>query len=251
MHLEIKGSGPIVLLLHGMPQRPGSCWQLGQHLTDDYTVVVPSLPGYGASPALESYDFAQVDAALVAELKQRDLADVHAIVGLSGGAYRALRLAVHGHLSPQFLGLFGALAGPMDDGHKALFHDFAAALRQGVSLRDAVLSMAEPSSLERLADLGPELESWLAACTPETLAQELEAFTAEDRLIEALPKLTQPALVMVGEGDVHAPVAESEAIAAALPHATLRVVPQTRHALWWEAEDACVDALRDLLGAAK
>lgn len=43
------GSGPAVLLLHGYPETRAAWHRIAPVLADDYTVVVPDLPGYGDS----------------------------------------------------------------------------------------------------------------------------------------------------------------------------------------------------------
>ena len=51
-HCRIAGSGPALLCLHGYPQTH-ACWhRLAPQLTDDATVVVMDLRGYGLSDAL-------------------------------------------------------------------------------------------------------------------------------------------------------------------------------------------------------
>lgn len=51
MHVRVGGSGPPVVLLHGFPQT-GHAWRhVAPMLAERFRVVVPDLPGYGASDA--------------------------------------------------------------------------------------------------------------------------------------------------------------------------------------------------------
>jgi haloacetate dehalogenase len=58
VHVRIGGGGPPVLLLHGYPQT-GAMWHaVAPALAEQFTVVVPDLPGYGASskpPSTENH----------------------------------------------------------------------------------------------------------------------------------------------------------------------------------------------------
>lgn len=49
LHLRIAGDGPPVLLLHGFPQTHLAWHRVAPRLAERFTVVVPDLPGYGAS----------------------------------------------------------------------------------------------------------------------------------------------------------------------------------------------------------
>jgi haloacetate dehalogenase len=51
--VRTAGSGPPVLLLHGFPQTHTAWHQVAPALSGEFTVVVPDLPGYGASRGLE------------------------------------------------------------------------------------------------------------------------------------------------------------------------------------------------------
>lgn len=45
----IAGTGPVILLLHGYPETRAAWHRIAPSLTDEYTVVIPDLPGYGDS----------------------------------------------------------------------------------------------------------------------------------------------------------------------------------------------------------
>ena len=62
-----------------------------------------------------------------------------------------------------------------------------------------------------------------------------------------LPGLEVPALILHGADDQLIPVTEAEAMAAAMPHAKLVVVPDAGHLLNLEQPDFFNDAVRDFL----
>ncbi len=65
-----------------------------------------------------------------------------------------------------------------------------------------------------------------------------------------LGEIRQPACIIVGEKDLLKPVHYSETIAAALPKATLHVLPGAGHASFWEAADAFNRTVLDFLNPA-
>ncbi|MGG7609837.1 alpha/beta fold hydrolase, partial [Streptomyces sp. ZG43] len=73
--------------------------------------------------------------------------------------------------------------------------------------------------------------------------------TRQDRLA-ALRSADCPALVLSGARDTLCPPAFHHAIAAALPQAQLRELPDAGHLVPWQCPDAVSTALRDVVTAA-
>src|SRR5690348_6021489 len=49
LHVTMGGTGPALLLLHGFPQTHVAWHQVAPRLARDFTLIIPDLPGYGAS----------------------------------------------------------------------------------------------------------------------------------------------------------------------------------------------------------
>lgn len=90
-------------------------------------------------------------------------------------------------------------------------------------------------------------ETWIAANGPALaaareryrqldLAAMLELFLSFSRLdiTAELPRITAPALVIVGEDDLLKPRKYAELIVRQIPHAELAIVPRAGHAVCWE-----------------
>lgn len=89
MHVEQRGSGPMVVLVHGGEEEGGATAFAAQFpLARAFTLIVPDLPGHGQSPARGGASAAR-DALLVADL----LGDGAHLVGHSYGGAVALRAA--------------------------------------------------------------------------------------------------------------------------------------------------------------
>jgi pimeloyl-ACP methyl ester carboxylesterase len=88
LEIERLGEGPPVVFVHGDIVGPSLTWRKQLELAERWTLIIPSRPGFGDSPALERNDF-EVEAPLFAEL----LGDGAHLVGHSYGAVIALLAA--------------------------------------------------------------------------------------------------------------------------------------------------------------
>ncbi len=85
LDVETIGDGPPIVLVHGSIAGPELTWRHQRPLAERWSLVIPSRPGFGASPPLERGDF-ELEAPLFAEL----LGDGAHLVGHSYGAVIAL-----------------------------------------------------------------------------------------------------------------------------------------------------------------
>jgi pimeloyl-ACP methyl ester carboxylesterase len=106
---ELTGKGKLVLLLHGWGDSAKGLASLQTSLTKKYQVLVPDLPGFGATQApdgvwnLDNYaDFAR------ALLKKLDLLQPYVVIGHSNGGALAVRAVALGRLKPERLVLLAA-----------------------------------------------------------------------------------------------------------------------------------------------
>jgi pimeloyl-ACP methyl ester carboxylesterase len=243
LHVHDVGSGPAVLLLHGCPTTTRGFEPLVRHLSASRRVLVPDLPGYGASPPVsEPYDLDHVQEILERELANRGVDEV-AVIGHSAGAYRAFALALSGRVRVTHVVSLAGVAG-FDPDVRAGFKELARVVREGVDLTSMWLGrMAGPGFSEsHPADVG-DVMAWLDAAPRSVVAAELEAFAEAADLRPRLFALTMPVLARVGDLDQAAPVACSQAIVDNVPGATLQIVAGRGHALFYEDSDATIEAV--------
>src|SRR5882757_6131285 len=88
LEVERLGEGPPILFVHGDIVGPSLTWRKQRELAERWSLIIPSRPGFGASPALERNDF-EVEAPMFAEL----LGDGAHLVGHSYGGVIALLAA--------------------------------------------------------------------------------------------------------------------------------------------------------------
>ena len=220
IYYEEFGNGPALLLLHGMMESGRMLAQLALRLSSHYRVILPDLRGYGRSgpqPRTFPLDFYQRDAADMAALLAHLGVKETRVLGTGDGAEVALLLA---------------LAQP--------------------TLVRAIVAVDVTGALPAaLLDVLPDMDRWVDAPGPGELARRAAAIAAYGlegiRAMWAGWKGAMRAIIAVGgnislrqAGGIRCPVlilngaddtlntpAMSHALAAALPHGELRLMPNT------------------------
>ena len=222
IHYEVGGRGPALLLTHGF-SATGQMWtgQMGA-LTPDFTVITWDMRGHGrsdypADPAAYSEDATVADMAALLDMVGARAA---VIGGLSLGGY--MSLAFHRAHPERTRALLIIDTGP---GYK---NDQA---RDGWNAN--AIKRAERYEAEGLGDLSRASAEVRAASHRDATGLALAArgmLTQKDaRVIESLPGVSVPAIVIVGEND--APfLAASDYMAAKIPGAKKAIIPNAGHA---------------------
>jgi haloacetate dehalogenase len=161
----IGGGGPPVLLLHGFPQTHIAWRKIAPDLSRSYTLVIPDLPGYGASrpEAIEPRWTKRRVSAALAELMGSLGHGRFAVVGHDRGARVGYRLALD---HPDQVAVFSSLAVvPTLDAMSAVDHRFATKnfhwflFAQDADLPEHLLAAAPDAFIDRaLATMAGGLE---------------------------------------------------------------------------------------------
>lgn len=225
MHFDEFGGGErLVVALHGMPQAPEALHDMLRDVRDA-RILVAHLPGYGQTPA-NGGDFDAVTEALVERIGSEPVV----LLGVSGGAYRALALALAERVEVCGLVLIAPAVGPTSEEEREAFRSFGPLLRSGADL-DPVLTARWLTEEEAKSPLARSVLDWGAATSRENLALECEAYAELPCLLEQLASITLPVTLMVGRHDAATPLALIRSMAAKLPLNTLHVVPDAGHAI--------------------
>jgi pimeloyl-ACP methyl ester carboxylesterase len=245
LHVFEAGCGEPVVLIHGLPSPPADLEALAHELPGR-RVLVPHLPGYGATPPAPGSQGAEaVEAALLASLHLRGVVRP-TLVGYSMGAYRALSLARRIEARAVV-----CLAGFLDLSaeERAGMAGAADMLRAGVDIKSS-LPARFLSAEHRALRPGDErlVEQWAEAAPPATLVEELHDLAAAPSLLARVAELTCPIYARTGELDVATPPAHARAIASAAQDGHLQIVPGVAHALLLEDRAGTVAALRRACG---
>lgn len=248
IHVEIRGDGPLLLLLHPVGL-DGSFWgQLPEKLAASHRVVAVDLPGHGRSP----------DVARPGRMDSH-VDEIARLIGMLGGGPATL---------------LGVSFGGMISQHVALAHPD---LVDGLVLcacpgeiphgaREAILQRgrdAEAGGMD--AVLGTTIERWftpgfvaaaevepvrrrLSANDPSNWAAAWEAVSGHDALLR-LGQIDVPALVIAGDSDAATPLEAKRALAAAIPGARLDVLAGAPHMMQIETAELFGAAVGAFLAA--
>ncbi len=252
LHHRITGpaDAPAVVLT-GSLGTDLSMWDpQAQALAHRFRVICCDVRGHGRSPVPPGpYSMADLGGDLLALLDRLELAQAH-LVGLSIGAMISLWAAA---AAPARIGRLVACCTTAHFGPEAsaAYRERAAAVRAGglEPVADGVVARwLTPGFAAARPDVVARLRAGLLATAPEGYAGCCEAL-AELDLRPALGDIRAPTLVLVGEEDPATPPAHGEAIAAAVPRASLCPVPAAAHLASVErAELVSALILRFLLG---
>jgi pimeloyl-ACP methyl ester carboxylesterase len=242
------GAGPAVVLLHGTPSLPDDFQPLVDVLARRYRVLVPHLPGYGKTPpdaATSALD------RLITRLEEgiaRSGVSEAAVVGFSGGAYKALAIALGRRVNVRGLALLSPVVG-LDLPVAQAYRDMVAAVRAGAfDPRPTWLDrMASPGFAERDPAGAERILSWLDGVPLSVLCDELVALADAPDLRPRVAELACPLLVVAGTADNAVPLSGSKALAASYSRGVFVPIEEAGHALLSEAPDLTAGLLLDFL----
>jgi pimeloyl-ACP methyl ester carboxylesterase len=234
-YLDEGAGDQAVVFVHGFPFQ-ASMWepQIPVVVEAGRRAVAPDLPGFGRSavPADRSgYSidgYADLIAALVSDLGLGRVV----LVGLSMGGYIALAVARRHPGVLAGLILADTRADPdTPEGRQARSDQQALVEERNdvTPLVDGLLAKVLAEAGSRRAEVGATLGDMMRSTAPAGWIGALEAMKQRRDQTDLLPSIAVPTLVVVGEGDVIAPVDVAEAMAKAIPGAQLEIVPDAGH----------------------
>lgn len=241
---------PTLVLLHGWGMH-GGVWQtLGASLADDFHVIAPDLPGYGASPACSPYTLQALAETLWASLPPRS----H-LLGWSLGAKLALQIAqceparvdklVLVAATPSFRARadwpHGLSESALAEFAESVEQDYEATLQRFLSLQARSGEAARAVITQLRAGLFARGRPSL-----ETLRGGLTILRDTD-LRASLPAIRHATLLLQGSYDTLVPPAAGIALAQALPNAELQLIPGAAHAPFLSHPQLVSDTIKGFL----
>ncbi len=257
MRYFVAGEGQPLVLLHGLSGAAANWCELAPRLTERWRVLVPDLPGHGASSPLPAAPNLTAHADRVRILMEREAMLPAAIVGHSMGAVVGLRLAVAWPEAVQALVLAGAAG--INSATRAAEISLAvigvirptrlvAPLRRPIAerrlLRHAVFGRIEVADARSLTL--EAVEGLLGSAALHTdVRSAARALVRDDPRLD-LERVRCPCLVLWGARDLQAPIADAFEYARRL-RAPLRTIADCGHLLIAERPEACLDAIEEFL----
>lgn len=242
LEVEVEGSGPPVLMVHGLGGTTNFYQVQTDALVNRFTVIRVDSAGAGRSPATGniSIDAHADDLAAVLDKLGHDSA---AVIGHSMGTLVVRSLAVRYPDKVAKLALLGAVAEPADAGRQAL-RDRAAVLRDKGTAAVAPGVVANALSETTRRDK-PEIAAFVRELImrqdAEGYARNCEALAAAGDPGPIDPQL--PLLLITGTDDKVGPESVSRALAAAHGAAVVEIVPGIGH---WTALEAAFEVTEQL-----
>ncbi|MFL6813137.1 MAG: alpha/beta fold hydrolase [Bradyrhizobium sp.] len=241
------GAGKPIVLLHSLLADRGIFDKIVPALRRQRRVIVPDLPGFGASSSAGATIEGIADriAGLFDALGLGTTADV---LGNGFGGFVASTLAIrHG---TQFDRLVLADTGvAFSPEGKQSFYAMAERVRQrGMeAIVDVALKRLFPEDFIALnPDIMAERRNALVKTNPEFFAEACHALAALD-LTADIGKIRNPTLVVVGERDAATPPEMARTLARALPKADLIEMPGCGHAPMAQAPEAFIKSIAKFL----
>jgi len=211
LHYKIYGTGQPVLLIHGFGEDSTVWDKQTNFLKDKYKLIVPDLPGTGASPLLQKENATISDyAELIKQLLDEEKIEKVTMIGHSMGGYITLAFA---EKYPEMLIAFGLVhSGAFADDEEKI-----ATRRKGIKFikdngAEAFLKTSTPGLFynpeKSKAGIAATIQKGKSS-SADALVQYYEAMISRpDRthVIKAFPK---PILFIIGEHDKAVPFAQS------------------------------------------
>jgi 2-succinyl-6-hydroxy-2,4-cyclohexadiene-1-carboxylate synthase len=250
LHVEVEGSGPRLVLVHGFTQTGRSWGRVATGLARNHQVVRVDAPGHGRSAA------SMVDMVEGARLLGA-AGGTASYLGYSMGARLCLHLALAEPRRVTALVVLGGTAGLADPSERRARRQRDEALAEELARVGVPAFVRQWLAQPLFAGLDAEaagLEARLENTVAGLSSSLRRAGTgAQESLWDRLPELEMPVLAVAGEHD-DVFRARAEAMAAAIgPNAETAVVPGAGHAAHSQAPDAflaIVDSFLARAGAA-
>jgi magnesium chelatase accessory protein len=227
-HVQIAGSGPPLLLLHGTGASTHSWAELIPHLSRQFTVVAPDLPGQGFTRITGRRDVSMTGMArALRELLNTLALDPRHAVGHSAGAALLARMSLDGQLDPHSIVAINGAFVPFGGVVTRLFAPLAKLLTLNPFVPQLFAwSASDRAAVERLlkntGSVIPERSLALYQrlfASPDHVAGTLAMMASWDldALLRDLPNLKPPLVLVIGENDLTVPPGDAHLISRLVP----------------------------------
>lgn len=216
LHYRVGGDGPPLLLLHGYTGA-GVWWEpFLERLTENYTTIVPDLPGHGRSEGgPDPYRFDEVATDVYALMDELGI-DRFRAVGYSGGGIVLFHMATQ---EPGRLEAVVVVSAPHIYSRSTIL-EFPSFEHHSTRVREYWLEIHP----------GGEAQVRRLIASFHGLSESVEEMNVPP---EELSKIKARTLIVLGDRDSWVPVPLALEIYQAIPDAALWVIPMQGHSAIW------------------
>lgn len=243
VNARVSGDGPPLVLFHSLLSDRASFDRIVPDLAASYRVIVPELPGFGASAAVVG-GLPEVADRMAAFVREAASGEDVIVLGNGYGGFVALQMAIRHPGIATRLVLADCGAAFSEPGREAFRNMAAAARSRGLAAITpvAMRRLFAPDYQEAHPDLMREREGAFLRTDVDVFHAACLSLAGLD-LRPDLSKVTVPVLVMVGDQDEATPPPMSEELSALLPDARLHVLKGCAHVPPLQAPDAFLEAI--------
>ncbi len=249
VYCEEKGTGRVVLCLHGLGGGSYFFSSLAEALKDEFRTVAVDLPGCGFSPAGVSGFSIEDCLEVLEELIREKMGQEVAILGHSMGTIIALKLATRGSIRVSSLIFVGGLPEPIPEAQKRL-RERASQLRESGMAGVGDLTMPivfSGASLRTMPDKVAMYHRLLELNDPVEYARAAEAL-AQASAQDCVSRVFVPCLAITGSEDRYAPPSSVKEFVRQLPGPVqYRELESCGHMPFFEDPAAFEEAVRSFL----
>lgn len=233
------GHGPNLILLHGAGDHAGTWSDLARRLAPEMRLIMPDLPGHGASPWTDaSLTLGDVFAGLEALMDGPLNGQTATLMGNSMGGWIALLYAVR-----------------HTDRVDGLILENSGGIRRdsdGPNLVPKTMDEARALLDATRGPDGPDIPKFVLRHLIKTtqhgpLAKLARSDGEPYFLDDRLSQLNVPTVVVWGEDDGLLPLEYAESLTAKIPGATLKLIPRAGHIPHLEKPDDVITVVREFL----
>ena len=242
-----EGRGTPLVLLHSLLSDRGSFDAVAPGLAKSFRVIVPELPGFGRSAAVDG-TLAGIADRMAEAVRDAAGGETPIVLGNGYGGFVALQMAIrHPGSAARFV--FADCGAAFSEEGRQQFRNMAAASKaKGLAAISevAMRRLFAPEFQAQHPDLMADRRAAFLK-TDEGVFRSACAQLAELDLRGELHQVKVPALVVVGEQDEATPPAMSHELAAGLPDARLEVIPGCAHVPQLQAPNVFLDTIAEFL----